>query len=106
MRLSPEISDFFLAEVLKIPIRSKLYLFGSRTIDASKGGDIDILILSELKLDRKSNRDFRIRFYKRFGFQKLDIVNFTFEEENAFKDIITEDAILIASNAPESIFQQ
>jgi predicted nucleotidyltransferase len=103
MRLSPEISDFLSRELLKIPVQCQLFLFGSRTSETAKGGDIDILILSESKLERKFIRDIRIGFYKRFGFVKLDIVNFTFHEDNAFKDIIMDDAILIASNIEVSM---
>ena len=50
-----------------------LYLFGSRTDPEKRGGDIDLLIVSE-KLKRRDLRKVRIDFFKKFGEQKLDIV--------------------------------
>jgi uncharacterized protein len=101
MRLSPEILDFLKNEVAEIQVPARMYLFGSRTKDEAKGGDIDILILSEAKLERQILRNIRIRFLKKFGDTKLDIVNFTFEEKSAFKEVIMDDAILIGSNMPK-----
>ena len=50
MRLNPEITEFLKAKILEISPEAKIYLFGSRARDEDKGGDIDILILSEHKL--------------------------------------------------------
>lgn len=50
-----------------------LYLFGSRTDPEKRGGDIDILVISE-KLNRRDLRKVRIDFFEKFGEQKLDIV--------------------------------
>ncbi len=36
---------------------------------------------------------FKVDFYKRFGWQKIDLVNFTFKEENPFKKSVLENAI-------------
>ena len=50
-----------------------LYLFGSRTDPLKKGGDIDLLVVSE-NLKRRDLRKIRIDFFEKFGEQKLDIV--------------------------------
>ena len=50
-----------------------LYLFGSRADPTKRGGDIDILVISD-KLKRRDLRKVRIDFFEKFGEQKLDIV--------------------------------
>ncbi|MCP4700418.1 MAG: nucleotidyltransferase domain-containing protein [Gammaproteobacteria bacterium] len=85
--------DFLKKEInISVP-DAGVYLFGSRTDDAAKGGDIDILILSEKPVDSKTARQIRVNFYKRFDWQKLDLVNFTFAESHPFKTLIMNEAI-------------
>lgn len=72
---------------------SKVYLFGSRTDDSAKGGDIDILWLTSEKQPAKEIRAFRIGFYKVFGWQKLDIVNYIFGQNDVFKEIALTHSI-------------
>ncbi len=65
-------------EVLKSSVRcidkdSKVYLFGSRVDDSKKGGDIDILIVSD-KITRFDRRKIKLDFYEKFGEQKLDVI--------------------------------
>lgn len=95
MRLKQEIIDFLKHEVSTIDPNAKVYLFGSRTDDTKKGGDIDILILSNQKIKPEKITKLRIKFFDTFGEQKLDIVNFTFDENSAFKKLILLDAILL-----------
>ncbi len=52
---------------------AKIYLFGSRIDVDKRGGDIDIIILSDI-LDSGDIRDVRLNFFKEFGEQKLDII--------------------------------
>lgn len=87
--------NFFRSEVKNIDRDAKVYLFGSRADDHKKGGDIDILILSKQKIKPENITKLRIKFFDTFGEQKLDIVNFTFDEKSAFKDLILLDAILL-----------
>ena len=53
--------------------KAKLYLFGSRVDDEKKGGDIDLLVVSD-KLTKKDMRLLRVDFFEKFGEQKIDIV--------------------------------
>jgi len=71
----------------------ELKLFGSRTDDNAKGGDIDLLILTDTKLKLDDKWAIRRKIEKLIGQQKIDIVNFTFDEENPFKELILENAI-------------
>lgn len=93
MRLDIEIKDFLKEAIIeKIP-EAQLYLFGSRTNDQARGGDIDILILTKEKIDKKIFRSIRVEFFKKFGWQKLDLVNFTFDDQSPFRKLIQPDAI-------------
>lgn len=92
MRLKPEIQLFIRETATTLFPETEIYLFGSRVNDQLKGGDIDLLLLSEKKLNSKKIREFRIAFFKRFGWQKLDLVNFTKKEESNFKRLILKDA--------------
>lgn len=95
MRVSTKILEFFYEEIKKYSSNFRLYLFGSRIDDAKKGGDIDILILSEKKIKLIDKIKIRTTFYRKFGEQKVDLVNFTYNEKSAFKSYILETAIEI-----------
>ena len=73
MRLSSEEVALLKNELHKLSTEAKLYLFGSRIDDRKRGGDIDLLILSD-KLQKRELRQLRVAFCKRFGEQKIDIV--------------------------------
>lgn len=53
--------------------KARIILFGSRTDDTKKGGDIDIFILSHI-LTEKDKRDLKIALYESLGEQKIDIL--------------------------------
>lgn len=50
-----------------------VYLFGSRTDDSKKGGDIDLLVISQ-KLDYEDTIKIRQRLYEKLGEQKIHII--------------------------------
>ena len=52
---------------------AQLFLFGSRVDNTKRGGDIDLLILSD-SLNRKDLRKVRVEFFKHLGEQEFDIV--------------------------------
>ncbi len=86
-------------KVLKDKLKSlskeaKLFLFGSRTDDTKKGGDIDLLVVSDI-LTKKDIRKLRIEFFKNFGEQKLDIVLDNSKLSNPFTKIIYKKAIAL-----------
>ena len=91
MRISKEKLDFLRKEINLILKNCKIYLFGSRVDDLQKGGDIDILILSKKKINLSEKLKIKRKFYKKFGEQKIDIVNFQFDEKNYFKDLILSE---------------
>ncbi len=86
-------------EVLKNKLNAlssdaKLYLFGSRVDDTKKGGDIDLLIVSD-ELTKRDLRVLRVDFFKHFGEQKLDIILDNGEFKNPFTRHILQKAVLL-----------
>lgn len=86
-------------EVLKNKLQTfsadaKLYLFGSRVDDNARGGDIDLLIVSD-ELTQKDLRVLRVEFFKHFGEQKLDILLDNGDLKNPFVKHIFQKAILL-----------
>jgi predicted nucleotidyltransferase len=56
----------------------KIYLFGSRVDDSSKGGDIDLFIELDITPTVKETLDkiskFKICLYDKIGEQKIDVI--------------------------------
>jgi len=93
MRLNPEIAGYLKQLILeKIP-GSTIYLFGSRVDDNALGGDIDLMILTNEPADKRIFRKIRIEFIKKFGWRKVDLVNFTYSNESSFRKLIDLSSI-------------
>jgi uncharacterized protein len=74
---------------------SEVYLFGSRVDDLKKGGDIDILVLTDKKLHHSDLFKMKQLFFSKFGAQKMDVVSFTKNEESVFKKYLLSYAKLL-----------
>ena len=78
MRISNSIIKILKTNIQKSFGNVNLYLFGSRTYDDKRGGDIDLAIDSDLS--RKEFRQKKIKFFTmltRIDFDyKIDLVNF------------------------------
>ena len=94
MRLSPREINNLLQSVSHLDPDAKLYLFGSRTRDDVKGGDIDIALLTD-KLSLKDKVEIKYSFFKEFGEQKIDIVLIK-NPEQAFWKVIKNKSILLS----------
>ncbi len=73
MRLSDQEKNAVINAVHQKDPNAAVYLFGSRVDDHSRGGDIDLLILSE-NLTFSDKIDIKLDLYKRIGEQKIDII--------------------------------
>ena len=73
MRLSPAYRREIVDAVSRQDSDAVVYLFGSRVDDSKRGGDIDLLILSE-RITPAMKRKLKLRLYDRFGEQKIDLV--------------------------------
>ena len=94
IRLTQKEVDNLKASVLSIDPNAKLYLFGSRVDAMKKGGDIDILIISN-KITRKDLSKIRWHFFEIFGEQKMDIIVDSGTMQTAFLQMIFPQAVEI-----------
>ena len=93
MRLSHQAVNYFRSCISKDLPGARIYLYGSRTNDNAKGGDIDLLVLTEKPVNKIILKKIRIGFYKKFGWQKVDLVNFTFDDQSPFRQLISAEAL-------------
>ena len=94
MRLEKDQIEVLKNKLSELSFNAKLYLFGSRIDDTKKGGDIDLLVVSD-ELSKKDLRYLRIEFFKHFGEQKLDIILDNGKFQNPFIKHILSKAILL-----------
>lgn len=73
MRLSQNEISAIKKNVLHFDSDAKIYLFGSRTDDKAKGGDIDVLVISD-KIGFTEKTKIRLGIFKEIEEQKLDLV--------------------------------
>ncbi|PHS41868.1 MAG: DNA polymerase III subunit beta [Sulfurovum sp.] len=72
--------------------RADIYLFGSRTDMTKRGGDIDILIISQ-SIKKSDLRDIRWNFFEEFGEQKMDIVRDDGSVQTPFVEMVFPKAV-------------
>ncbi|TWJ19307.1 nucleotidyltransferase family protein [Geobacter argillaceus] len=73
MRLKSSEQAAILSTVKCLDTNARVYLFGSRVDDAKKGGDIDLLVMSD-KLTLDDKRTIKMKLYELIGEQKIDLV--------------------------------
>lgn len=73
MRLSEFEKTVIFKAITAEDANARVFLFGSRTDDAARGGDIDLLVLSN-GFDKKQQRAARWHIVEQLGEQKIDIV--------------------------------
>ena len=73
MRLSEQDKTRILLAIRQFDSRARVFLFGSRAIDTKKGGDIDLLILSD-SIGTQERRRIRGLICDTVGDQKIDII--------------------------------
>jgi predicted nucleotidyltransferase len=66
MRLKDFEEIAILSTVKCLDLNARIYLFGSRVDDTKKGGDIDLLIMSD-RLTREDKRTIKIKLYELLG---------------------------------------
>ena len=71
-----------------------IYLFGSRMDMTKRGGDIDILIISQ-NIKKSDLTDIRWNFFEEFGEQKMDIVTDDGSVQTPFVEMVFPKAVKI-----------
>lgn len=73
MRLKDSEQEAILSAVKGLDNNASVYLFGSRVDDTKKGGDIDLLVLSD-RLTSDNKRTIKMKLYELLGEQKIDLL--------------------------------
>ena len=73
MRLGGKEVAVICEEVRRLDAGAEIYLYGSRTDDTARGGDIDLLVISD-KLGFRDVLRLRARILDRIGWQQLDLL--------------------------------
>jgi predicted nucleotidyltransferase len=73
MRLSASEITAIREEIGSIDSKAEVYLYGSRVDDSARGGDIDLLVISDTLGFREVLR-LRQRILDRIGWQQLDLL--------------------------------
>jgi len=86
MRITDHEKNVIVEAVKNTDPEGRVWLFGSRTDDGKKGGDIDIAVLSKIiKKDVMKEIEVRRFICDRIGEQKIDIVTTSDGKEAIFK---------------------
>lgn len=73
MRLNAAETEAIREEVRRLDPSAEIHLFGSRTDDQARGGDIDLLVISE-RLTFRDVLRLRAAIQDRIGWQQLDLL--------------------------------
>ena len=93
MRLTQKEKDNLLKSIHYWDKDAQVYLFGSRTNDNKKGGDIDLAVRSN-RIGLKEKIDIKLKYFEVFGDQKIHLFEFN-DESNTFWNVIKEHALLL-----------
>jgi len=96
MRITENEKNVIIEAVKNVDPAAQVWLFGSRTDDSKKGGDIDIAILSE-KINNDVMQKIQVRRFicNRIGEQKIDIITSSDGKEAFFRLAVEEGIMLI-----------
>jgi predicted nucleotidyltransferase len=92
IRLSPEEIEAIKRIIKKYDQDARIILFGSRTDPEKRGGDIDLIVVSE-KIDDNTRRMIRVELILTLGERKIDLIVTDNPSENLFTKIMVETGI-------------
>jgi predicted nucleotidyltransferase len=93
MRITEHEKNVIIDAVKSVDPNAQIWLFGSRTDDNKKGGDIDIGILST-KVEVMEEIEIRQKMYDKIGEQKIDLVVSKDGQEAFFKFAVAKGILL------------
>jgi predicted nucleotidyltransferase len=92
MRLQENERQIILSTISNYVQGARVYLFGSRSDDTRKGGDIDLLLIGN-NITRNTIRRLKIELKEKLGDQKIDVLSEEPEHRTNFGKLIELDAI-------------
>jgi len=93
MRLPLEEKEAIIASVAKYDKNADVFLFGSRIDETKKGGDIDILIISDI-LDHHTLFSIEEDIFRKIEDQKIDFVLSRRDLNNCFAKMILKQGVI------------
>lgn len=79
-------------------VRGEAYLYGSRTDDCQKGGDIDVLVFARVDSPYRLSQDISVRFRMECD-EKIDVLvvnpDSIPESQKSFISLIRKDAVAL-----------
>ena len=93
MRLSQSIYSSIKNRIQQSIPDADVFLFGSRVDDFGKGGDSDLLLLTDERLPLVFMNRIRRLILNDIGEQKIDLVNFKKTDNHPFKSLALETAV-------------
>jgi predicted nucleotidyltransferase len=93
MRISEQEKKAIIDAIINTDPGAKIWLFGSRTDDNKKGGDIDIGVLSST-IDVMGEIAIKQNICDEIGEQKIDLVVSKDGEQAFFKFVVTKGILL------------
>ena len=93
MRLLIEEREAISEAIAKFDSEAEVYLFGSRVDDTKRGGDIDLLIISD-KIDKHSLFLIEEEIFKKIEEQKIDFVLSRGDRNNPFAELILRKGVV------------
>lgn len=95
MRLTAEQIRIIREPIVDLDPRAEVLLFGSRTDDSARGGDIDVLCLSD-KIDRHQRRRIRRHISDRLDGQRIDLL-VAANKSKPFVRMVLQEAVPLTS---------
>lgn len=93
MRLANEEQSAISNAIRQVDAAASIYLFGSRTDDTAKGGDIDLLVLSK-KIDLMAKLEILAQLHQKLGDRKIDIAIYP-DATRPFPRLVMHEGILL-----------
>jgi len=93
MRLSEDQKIKIVQAIQGLDANAQIYLYGSRVDDDKKGGDIDLLVLSQF-LDFDAKLKILAQLMKDLGEHKIDL-SIVKDKKDAFTQAILDEAIVL-----------
>ena len=93
MRLAPNEQSIICEAIKGADTEAVVYLFGSRLDDSSKGGDIDLLVLSK-KINLMTKLGVLAQLHQKLGERKIDLAVYP-DASRPFPRMVMEKALLL-----------